>query len=256
MISGVRASSIRIEVHLVDDGERVPALDHLVAAHLHVVAQIVEAEFVVGGVRHVAGIGGLALFVVEPVHDDADREAQEAVDLPHPLAVALGEIVVHGDDMHALAGQRIEVHRERGDQRLAFARLHLGDVALVKHHAADHLHVEVPLLQRAPRGLAHGCERRSQNAVERRAVRDLAAKLDRAFAQLLVAQRLDFRLQRIDRIDLAAKPFHTPVIGRAENLCRDRAEGKHERSFLECKPARYARHASCGSARDLTPRAT
>ena len=89
MISGVRASSMRIEVHLVDDGERVAALDHLVHVHLHVVAQVVEAELVVGAVGDVAGVGRLALLVVEPVDDVADGEAEELVDLPHPLGVAL-----------------------------------------------------------------------------------------------------------------------------------------------------------------------
>ncbi len=64
MISGVRASSIRIEFDLVDDREGMAALDHLLLAHLHVVAQVVEAQLIVGAVGHIAGIGGLALLVV------------------------------------------------------------------------------------------------------------------------------------------------------------------------------------------------
>ena len=48
MISGVRASSIRIEVHLVDDREVERPLDHLFARVFHVVAQVIEAELVVG----------------------------------------------------------------------------------------------------------------------------------------------------------------------------------------------------------------
>ncbi len=67
-------------VDLVDDGEDVPALDHVLQPVLHVVAQIVEAELVVGAVGDVAVVGGLALLVVEPVHDDADLEAEEIVD--------------------------------------------------------------------------------------------------------------------------------------------------------------------------------
>ena len=57
MISGVRASSIRIEFDLVDDGVDVPALDHVLQPVLHVVAQIVEAELVVGAVGDVAVVG-------------------------------------------------------------------------------------------------------------------------------------------------------------------------------------------------------
>ena len=54
MISGVRASSIRIEVDLVDDGEDMAALHHVLNTILHVVAQIVEAQLVVGAVGDVA----------------------------------------------------------------------------------------------------------------------------------------------------------------------------------------------------------
>ena len=101
MMSGVRASSIRIEVDLVDDGVGVAALHHLGRAHLHVVAQVVEAQLVVGAVGDVAGVLRAPLVVVELVHDAADAEAQELVDAAHPLGVALGEVVVDGDDVHA-----------------------------------------------------------------------------------------------------------------------------------------------------------
>jgi hypothetical protein len=46
--------------------------------------------------------------------------------------------------VHALAGQRVEVDRQRRHQRLALAGAHLGDLAVVQHHAADELDVEVP----------------------------------------------------------------------------------------------------------------
>ena len=60
MISGVRASSIRIESDLVDDGVAVPALHHVLEPVLHIVAQIVEAELVVGAVGDVAVVLVLA----------------------------------------------------------------------------------------------------------------------------------------------------------------------------------------------------
>ena len=132
-------------VHLVDDGVDVAALNHVLEPVLHVVAQIVEAELVVGTVGNVAVVGHPALVVVEAVHDHADREPEELVDLPHPLGVALGEVVVDGDDMDAAAGERVEIDRQRRHQRLALAGLHLGDPALVQDHAADQLHVEMAL---------------------------------------------------------------------------------------------------------------
>ena len=75
-------------VHFVDDGVGVAALDHVLHRVLHVVAQIVEAELVVGAVGDVAGVGALALLVVDAVDDVADGEAEEAIDLAHPLGVA------------------------------------------------------------------------------------------------------------------------------------------------------------------------
>ena len=100
-------------VDFVDDGEGVAALDHLRHVVFHVVAQIVEAELVVGAVGDVGGVGLAALLVVEPVHDDADRQAEEPVDLPHPLGVAAGEIIVDGDDVDAFAGERIQIDGQR-----------------------------------------------------------------------------------------------------------------------------------------------
>ena len=145
-------------VHLVHDREVMPALDVVREIELHVVAQVVEAELVVGAVGDVAGVGDLALGVVEIVLDDADGHPEEAVDLAHPLRVASGQVVVHGDDVDALALERVEIGRQRRDERLAFAGLHLGDPALVKNGAADQLDVEVPHAQHAAAGLANDGE--------------------------------------------------------------------------------------------------
>ncbi len=224
MISGVRASSIRIEFDLVDDGVDVPALDHVLQPVLHVVAQIVEAELVVGAVGDVAVVFLLALLVVEPVHDDADGQPEELVDLAHPLGVALGEVVVDGDDVHAAAGERVEIDRQRCDQRLAFAGLHLGDLAVVQDHAADELHVEMALAERALAGLAHGGEGRHQDVVERGAVGDLFLEGLGARAQLLVGELLEFLLQRVDGVDAGLIGADAALVGRAENLAGERAD--------------------------------
>ena len=44
--------------------------------------------------------------------------------------------------MDAAAGERVEINRQGGDERLAFAGGHFGDLALVQGDAADELHVE------------------------------------------------------------------------------------------------------------------
>ena len=154
-------------VHFVDDREVVPALHVVRELELHVVAEVVEAELVVGAVGDVGRVGDLALGVVQVVLDDADRHAEEAVDLAHPLGVAAGEVVVDRDDVDAFAFEGVQIGGQRGDERLAFAGLHLGDLALVQHGAADELHVEVPHVQHAAAGLAHDGERLGQQVVER-----------------------------------------------------------------------------------------
>ncbi len=142
----------------------------LLDVHRHVVAQVVEAEFVVGAVGDVGGVG-LALVVGLHLREvDADREAEEAVELAHPLGVALRQVVVHRDDVHAVAGERVQVGRQRRHQRLALAGAHLGDLAVVQHHAADQLHVEVAHAERALARLAHHGEGLGQQLVERRAL--------------------------------------------------------------------------------------
>ena len=148
------------------------ALHHIFEPVFHVVAQIVETELVVGGVGDVAVVFLLALFVVEAMHDDADGQAEELVDLAHPFGVALGEIIVDGDDVHTAAGERVEIDRKSRNQRFAFAGLHLGNFAFVQDHAANKLDVEMALPERTLGGLTHRSESRHQNVVESRPLGD------------------------------------------------------------------------------------
>ena len=85
----------------------------------------------------------------------------------HPFRVALGEIVVDGDDMHALSRKRVEVSGKSGDERLAFARAHLRDSALMQTDAADDLHVKVLHAQNAPRRFPERRKRVGENVVQR-----------------------------------------------------------------------------------------
>ena len=142
------------------------ALHAIFEIELHVVAQVVEAELVVGAVGDVGGVGGAALLVVEVVNDHADGQAEEAIELAHPFGVALGQIVVDGDHVHAASAEGVEIDRQGGDQRLAFAGLHFRNHALVLHHAADQLHIEVAHVEHAASGLAHHGEGFHQNFVQ------------------------------------------------------------------------------------------
>ena len=78
------------------------ALNQIRGGHSHIVAQIVEAEFVVGAERDVAfvcgaSLGGVGLMLVDAV----DCGAVEHVQRPHPLGVAFGQVVVDRHDVNA-----------------------------------------------------------------------------------------------------------------------------------------------------------
>ena len=161
-------------VDLVDDREVVAALHQLVRRPRHVVAQVVEAELVVGAVGDVALVGGAVLGGRPVGQDHADGQAEEHVHPADPLGVALGEVVVHRDDVHALAAQRVEVGREHAGQGLALTGLHLRDVAEVQRGAAHQLDVVRPLAEHPPGTLASHRERLGQQRVERLAVGDSA----------------------------------------------------------------------------------
>jgi hypothetical protein len=198
----------------------VSALDLILDLKLHVVAEVVEAELVVGAVGDVGSVGVAALLVVEVVDDDADSEAEEAVDLAHPLSVAFGEVVVDGDDVDAVAGEGVEVTGQSGDEGFSFAGLHLGDLAGVEDDAADHLDVKMAHLDGALAGFADDGEgfgedvgeglffdgdalvlvfRGVLDAFER--VGDALAELGGFVAELLVGEGLDGGLEVVDLFD-------------------------------------------------------
>ena len=188
-------------VDLVHDREGVAAL-HLFGEILrHVVAQVVEAELRVGAVHHVAGVRAVLLVVGLHVLQHPHRESQSLVDRAHPFGVAAGEVVVDGDQVHALAGQRVERHRERGRERLALAGLHLRDAALVQRHRADQLHVEVAHPHLALAGLAHDREALGEERVEILPVRGALAQRVDPLAQLRVAVVFELGLERADQRD-------------------------------------------------------
>ena len=145
--------------------------------------------------------------------------------------------------MNAAAGQRVEVDRERGDERLAFARLHLRDLAAVQHHAAHQLNVEVahvqdPLAALAADGeglgeqfverelqvflrrldgvlverhfLLHGVERFDDGA-------EALAELLRLAAELVIGEAAHLRFQRVDLLDDREHPLDVALVLRAEN---------------------------------------
>ena len=132
---------------------------------------------------------------------------KKAIDRAHPLRVAPRQVVVDGDDVHALRWQRVEIDRQGRDQRLALAGLHLGDHAAVQDDAAQQLHIEMALAQRSLGRLADRRERLHQQIIDRFAAIKTLPEPRRARAQFIVAHCLELWLERVDRDDVLVQPF-------------------------------------------------
>ena len=172
----------------------------------HVVAQVVEAEL---GVRPVGDIGFVGLLALRERHlvlDEGRAHPEQLVDGRSPLGVALGEVVVDGHEVDTLTLERVQVERLDGE-RLSFARLHLGDVALVKGDAAHQLDVEEPDADRAPERLADGGERLEEELLERLAVLEALLELRRLRGELGVGERLELGFERADVGGLLGQPL-------------------------------------------------
>ena len=238
-------------VHLVHHREVVAPLDVHAEVELHVVAQVVEAELVVRPVGDVRPVGLLALPVVHAVLDDAHGEAQEAVEPAHPLGVALGQVVVDGDHVDALAGERVQVGGQGGDEGLALARLHLRDHPAVQDHAADELDVEVAHVEDAPAALAHDREGLGQQVVEARALREPLAELDRLGREGVVGQLAQRRLERADLGDHGADALQLPLVLGADDAGEDGVD--HVRRWLPGGRERRSVPAAFQDGRDGRP---
>ena len=155
------------------------------------------------------------------VLDEPHVHAQEAVDLPHPFAVAAGQVVVDRDDVHVLAGKRVQVAGKRGHERLAFAGLHFRDLPVVQGHAADELHVEVPQPRRAHAGLAHGREGFGQDGVQILAAGDPFLESRRQRAQLVVRFLLHAAFESVDALHGGLVALELLALAQREELRKE-----------------------------------
>ena len=220
-MSGVRASSMRIEFDLVHDAEVVLALDAVGQAHGHVVAQVVEAELGVGAVGRVGRVGVAALRLGHHRADDADADAQRGVQRLHPGGVAARQVVVDRHDVDPAPREGVEVDRRHGGEGLALAGLHLRDLARVQGHGPDHLDVEEPHPQHPAAGLADHREGLVEDVVHRGAVLQARPELVGLRPQLGVAELLHLRLERADLGDLALHALHRAALADAQDLVQE-----------------------------------
>ena len=158
MIRGVRASSISMESTSSTIAKARPLYALGGMAH-HIIAQVIEAEFVVGSIGYISRVCALLVPMFHLGKDDAHADVEKPIDTPHPFGIALREVIVHGNQMNSLAGQRVEISRQGSHQSLAFTCTHLGNLTLMQRHATDELHVEMAHSQNTFACLPHNRER-------------------------------------------------------------------------------------------------
>ena len=132
----------------------MPALRHVAKRVFHVVAQIIEAQLVIGGISDIRVISSALFFLGLAALGNAHGKAEKFIGRPHPVSITLGEILVHGNDVHGAAANRVQVRWQDRNKRLALTCTHLGDIAVVQHHASDQLDIECAHAQSAQAGLA------------------------------------------------------------------------------------------------------
>ena len=139
---------------------------------------------------------------------------------PHPRRVAAGEIIIDGDDVHALAGNGIQIGGQGRHQRFALAGPHFRNFAEMQHHAANQLHVEMAHPQHPLARLAHYRERFRQQVFQTLAltIRVTLFEFIRLRPQRLVRERGNACFQRVNAAYRLGILFNQPVIAAAENF--------------------------------------
>ena len=102
-------------------------------AQQQLVLEIVESELESRSIGDVAAIGAPPFGQRGIRTDESHGQAQALEHGREAFGIAPREVVIDGHDVHASAGERVEYGGKEGDERLPFARLHLGDVPLGQH---------------------------------------------------------------------------------------------------------------------------
>ena len=194
------------------------ALHALFRTERHVVAQIVEAIFVVGAVGNIRCVGFTLGHRRHARQVNADAQAQEFEQRTVIFRIALRQVVVDGHDVHAFTAQRIKVCRQGRSQRFTFTGTHLCDTAIVQHHAADQLHVKVTHAEDALTCFTHRGERFRDQAFQRLALFQALAELVGFRFQLIVRKFFEIRLHLVDDVYDFAHAAQGTIVAAAKHF--------------------------------------
>ncbi len=162
---------------------------------------MIEAGLFYCDVGHVRAVSPLAFPRTEPLLDHGNGKAEPLIDRTHPGGVAAGQIVVIGEHVHAAAGEGVERHGRHGREGLAFAGLHLHQLALVHGEARQELHLVRPLAEHPAGRLAHDREALWKQRVERLAGVGSLFENRSPRAQFAVRQPRELRLEGVNGVE-------------------------------------------------------
>ena len=120
--------------------------------------------------------------------------------------------------MDAFTGQRVEVRRQGRSQRFTFTSTHLGDAAIVKHHTAQQLDVEVAHAEHTLTGFANDGKGFRDQVFQHFAFFQARAEFSSFRFQLVIREFFHRRFHTVDDIDNFAHTTQRTVVTAAENL--------------------------------------
>ena len=130
--------------------------------------------------------------------------------------------------MDALPPERVQVNRQGGDERFPFAGLHLGDLAVMQHRAADQLHVEVPHVDRTPGRLAAQGEGLYLQIVQGFTAGQTLPELLGPGRKVRLRELLHLGLEAVHALDQRTDPLQLSFVPGSDDLPENRSQQFHE----------------------------
>ena len=118
-------------IHFVDNGKAQSSGHTLFQRKRHIVAQVIKTELVIRTVDNICVVSGAFFLWRLTRADHAEGDTEEVVERPHPVGVAMGQVIIYRNQVDTITAERVEVGRQCCHQSLAFAGAHLGYFALV-----------------------------------------------------------------------------------------------------------------------------
>ena len=179
---------------------------------MKLIAEVIEAQFIAGGVRHVAGVSRSFGVCSGRLGHESHAGAEQLQDWANVLRIAPGQVGVGRRDVDAEAAQRKEHRGQCRRQRLPFSRRHLGNRASGHGHAGQELRVEKCNSVYAARGFQHQGKSGHEDLVLARSA-PLRADARSSSAALLSEASSKCRKSPA-AVWIASKTFCEPVRGR------------------------------------------